>query len=253
MCTLLILFRPDEKWPLIIAGNRDEMINRPWLSPGKHWPNFPNIIAGKDLTAGGSWLGINKYGLVSTILNRTNSLGPSNSKLSRGDIVIEILKNKTIEEALYYIKSIDNSQWKAFNLFIANNKSAYWIKSTSKDKIRINPISKGKYFLDSHDLNSDFSDRYKYNKDKFKILKHPNPDNTQWDEWIKFLARTNHPDNVPLAAMNINSKYKKNYGTISSALVALPSDKSKNRKQDSIFLFNNTSPDKNNFYSINTC
>jgi hypothetical protein len=53
--------------------------------------------------------------------------------------------------------------------------------------------------------------------------------------------------------MNINSKYKKNYGTISSALVALPSDKIKNRKLDSIFLFNNTSPDKNNFYSINTC
>ena len=69
----------------------------------------------------------------------------------------------------------------------------------------------------------------------------------------KFLARTNHPDNAPLAAMNISGKYKKNYGTISSALVALPSDRIKNKKLDSIFLFNNTSPDKNNFYSINTC
>ena len=94
MCTLLILFRPKDKWPLIIAGNRDEMIDRPWLSPGKHWPDSPNIIAGKDLTAGGSWLGINEHGLVATILNRSNSLGPSSNKLSRGNIVIDVLNKK---------------------------------------------------------------------------------------------------------------------------------------------------------------
>jgi len=151
MCTLLILFRPKDKWPLIIAGNRDEMIDRPWLSPGKHWPDSPNIIAGKDLTAGGSWLGINEHGLVATILNRSNSLGPSSNKLSRGNIVIDVLNKNNIEDALSYIKSINNSKWKPFNLFLANNKRAYWIKSNGKDKIEIHNIPEGKHFLDSHD------------------------------------------------------------------------------------------------------
>src|SRR6056300_1233867 len=114
MCTLLILFRPKEKWPLIIAGNRDEILDRPWISPGK------------DLTAGGSWLGINKTGLVATILNRKNSLGPSNDKFSRGEIIINVLKNNDINKALAYLKTIDNSKWKPFNLFIANSNSAYW-------------------------------------------------------------------------------------------------------------------------------
>lgn len=253
MCTLLILFRPREKWPLIIAGNRDEMIDRPWLSPGKHWADSPNIIAGKDLTAGGSWLGVNKCGLVTTILNRKNSLGPSNDKLSRGNIVINILKNNNIENALTYIKSIDNSKWKPFNLFIANNKNAYWIKSTSKNKIKINRITEGKHFLDSQDLNSNLSDRYNHNNIRFKSLKHPNPEKSKWQEWIDFLSDKSHPKDKPLAAMNINNNSIKNYRTISSSIIAIPTNKNKINKLVPIFLFSDTSPDKNNFYSINTC
>jgi len=38
MCTLVILRRPGNEWPVIIASNRDEMIDRPWLSPARHWP-----------------------------------------------------------------------------------------------------------------------------------------------------------------------------------------------------------------------
>jgi len=67
------------------------------------------------------------------------------------------------------------------------------------------------------------------------------------------LSEKSHPEDKPLAAMNIHNKYLKNYGTMSSAIVAMPADKLKNSKKKSIFLFNDTSPDKNNFYSINTC
>jgi uncharacterized protein with NRDE domain len=253
MCTLLILFRPKEKWPLIIAGNRDEILDRPWISPGKHWPAYPNIIAGKDLTAGGSWLGINKTGLVATILNRKNSLGPSNDKFSRGEIIINVLKNNDINKALAYLKTIDNSKWKPFNLFIANSNSAYWIKNIGKEKIIINPILEGKYFLDSHDINSKLSDRYIYNKDTFQSLKNPNPEKSEWEEWINFLSQTNCPNNKPMAAMNIKNKYINNYGTMSSAIIAIPSDVMKNKNNNTIFLFNNSSPDKNKFYAINTC
>ena len=148
MCTLLILYRPNNKWPLILAGNRDEMKNRPWLPPGKHWSKCNGIIAGKDLTAGGSWLGINTNGLVATILNRTNSLGPDIEKNSRGKIIIDILKNKTLDAALNYIKLLDSTKWKPFNLFLANNKKAYWVKSSDKDELSINIIPEGKQGVD---------------------------------------------------------------------------------------------------------
>jgi len=253
MCTLLILYRPLHKWPLIIAGNRDEMKNRPSLSPGKHWAIDKNIIAGKDLTAGGSWLGINNRGLIATILNRPNSLGPNKEKFSRGDIIINVLKNKDIKTALTYIELLDITNWRPFNLFIANNKNAYWIKNTGKNKVTINLISEGRHFLDSYDLNSKKSDRYNNNINKFNSLKDPDPDKSDWKEWIDFLASTSHPKNKPLAAMNISNSYNNNYGTLSSSIIALPSDNELKKNNKPIFLFNKTTPDKNNFYNINTC
>jgi len=252
MCTLLILFRPKTKWPVIIAGNRDEMNNRPWLSPGKHWKNHSNIIAGKDTVAGGSWLGINTNGIICTILNRQNSLGPDKTKLSRGEIIINILKNKNMSSVLNYIKLLDSSKWRPFNLFIADNKNAYWAKNTENNNIELNPIKKGKHFLDSHDLNSIESDRYSYNIKEYTNLPDPDPDIFSWNEWIEFLARTSHPKNKPLAAMNIKKHNDKDYGTLCSSILALPSDKIKNIKKP-IFLFNKTSPDIKKFYSINTC
>jgi len=256
MCTLLILYRPKNKWPLIIAGNRDEMKDRPWLPPGKHWGKCDGIIAGKDLTAGGSWLGINTNGLVATILNRTNSLGPDIEKNSRGKIIIDILKNKTLDEALNYIKLLDITKWKPFNLFLANNKKAYWVKSSDKVTLSINIIPEGKHFLDSHDINSTQSERYLYNNNKFKVLNDPNPDSLEWKEWkewINLLAEKSYPKGKPLAAMNITNKYKKNYGTLSSAIIALPSDQELNNNTKPLFLFSDISPDNNKFYNINTC
>jgi len=84
MCTVVILRRPGHAWPIIIAANRDEMANRPWLPPGRHWPDRADVVAGIDQLAGGTWLGINDLGVVAGILNRRNSLGHDPRLRSRG-------------------------------------------------------------------------------------------------------------------------------------------------------------------------
>ena len=71
MCTVVILRRPDHRWPVLIGANRDEMIDRPWKPPGRHWPDRPEVVAGLDILAGGSWLGINDWGVAAAVLNRT--------------------------------------------------------------------------------------------------------------------------------------------------------------------------------------
>ena len=77
MCSVVIDYRPDADWPVILAANRDEMLDRPWDPPGRHWPDRPNVVAGRDRLAGGSWLGLNDEGVVAGILNRVDSLGPN--------------------------------------------------------------------------------------------------------------------------------------------------------------------------------
>jgi len=91
MCTLVILRRPDHRWPVLIGANRDEMIDRPWDPPGRHWPDRPEVVAGLDKLAGGSWLGINDWGVAAAVLNRHGSLGPAPGIRSRGELVLEAL------------------------------------------------------------------------------------------------------------------------------------------------------------------
>ena len=48
MCSVVIDYRPDAAWPVILAANRDEMLARPWDPPGRHWPDRPNVVAGRE-------------------------------------------------------------------------------------------------------------------------------------------------------------------------------------------------------------
>ncbi|MGH6991130.1 MAG: NRDE family protein, partial [Stellaceae bacterium] len=91
MCTLILLRRPGHDWPVILGANRDEMVARPWQPPARHWPDRPEVVAGLDELAGGSWLGVNDHGVIAGILNRHGSLGPAPGQRSRGELVLEAL------------------------------------------------------------------------------------------------------------------------------------------------------------------
>ena len=82
MCTLVLLRRPGHPWPLVLAANRDEMADRPWRPPGRHWPDRPGVVGGRDDLAGGSWLALNDFGMVAAVLNRHGSLGPEADRKS---------------------------------------------------------------------------------------------------------------------------------------------------------------------------
>ncbi len=84
MCSVVILRRPGHDWPVILGANRDEMSERPWLPPGRHWPDRPWVVAGLDQLAGGSWLGLNDHGVVAGIMNRPQSLGPAAGQAQPG-------------------------------------------------------------------------------------------------------------------------------------------------------------------------
>lgn len=82
MCTLALYFRVFEDYPLVIAANRDEHYDRPSMVPHA-WQTSPVIVAGKDLWAGGTWLGVNEHGLTAAILNRRTASGAADSSQSR--------------------------------------------------------------------------------------------------------------------------------------------------------------------------
>src|SRR5262249_36728407 len=107
MCTVVILRRPDAAWPVLFASNRAERAGRPWGPPGHHWPDRAEVVAGRDDLAGGSWLGVNKSGVVAAILNRHGTLGPAPGLRSRGELVLEALDHHDAADAAKALGALD--------------------------------------------------------------------------------------------------------------------------------------------------
>ena len=140
MCTVVFLRRPDHRWPLILAANRDERIARPWQAPGRHWPDRPDVVAGRDELAGGTWLGLNHSGVVAAVMNREGSLGPDPEKRSRGELPLEALDHADADAAVEALSHLDGAAYRPFNLVIADNRDAYWLKSTGGGPLAVTAI-----------------------------------------------------------------------------------------------------------------
>src|SRR6185437_9531743 len=143
MCTLVILRRPDHRWPVLIGANRDEMIDRPWQAPDRHWPDRPEVVGGLDQLAGGSWFGINDWGVAAAVLNRQGSLGPAAGQRSRGELVLESLDHADAVDAAAALSHLDPSAYRTFNLIVADNRDAFWLKHDGSSYIDLQPIKEG--------------------------------------------------------------------------------------------------------------
>ena len=86
MCLVAIAWQAHPRYPLIILGNRDEFHQRPTVA-ANWWPEAPDVFGGRDLQAGGSWLGISRTGRLAVVTN--NPLRPPSAehRLSRGNLV----------------------------------------------------------------------------------------------------------------------------------------------------------------------
>ncbi|MFB4262025.1 NRDE family protein [Nonomuraea sp. GTA35] len=85
MCTLIV--RTGRR--LSLMGVRDELADRPWEGPGEHWPDYPGVIGGRDLKAGGTWLAVNPADRrAAALLNGRGRAADERTKVSRGDLAL---------------------------------------------------------------------------------------------------------------------------------------------------------------------
>lgn len=228
MCTVVILRRPGTSWPLILGANRDESLSRPWLPPARHWPDRADVVAGRDELAGGTWLGVNDEGVLAAVMNREGSLGPAEDKRSRGELVLEALDHPDADLAAASLRHLETTAYRAFNLVIADNRDAYWLKSTGRGSIEVTPIEPGLSMLTARDLNDTSSARIAAFLPRFKEVKAPDPGNSDWRDWEALMA-AGPPEgsDEPRAAMAIDPI--EGYGTVSGSLIALSSETGQNR------------------------
>lgn len=94
MCLIALAYKAHQEFPLIVAANRDEDPQRP-AEPAHFWPDAPNLLAGRDLKAGGTWLGITRQGRFAAITNYRDMRLPVPAHApSRGALVRQALENR---------------------------------------------------------------------------------------------------------------------------------------------------------------
>ncbi|HRL21351.1 MAG TPA: NRDE family protein [Alcaligenes sp.] len=119
MCIAYIALGVNTDWPLIIAANRDEFHARPALA-ARPWPNEPAILAGLDVRAGGTWLGLEReHGRLALLTNYREPLAaPEPGRRSRGELIPQFLRERRPPAAFLQELHAQDQHYAGFNLFV---------------------------------------------------------------------------------------------------------------------------------------
>jgi len=152
MCLLLIAINSNPNYKLIIAANRDEFYGRPTM-PAHFWNDYPSILAGKDIQAGGTWLGITKTGRISAITNIRKGLKQKDNAPTRGLLTADYLRNNI--DPLDYLKIVKQiaSNYNGFNLILGDTENFYYFSNMQGS---IEKLENGIYGLSNGFLDSDW-------------------------------------------------------------------------------------------------
>jgi uncharacterized protein with NRDE domain len=90
MCVLAFAWRAHPRWRLVLAGNRDELHARPAAALAR-WTEPDHLLAGRDLEAGGTWLGVSEHGRLAVITNLRGHGPPAPGRPSRGALATDLL------------------------------------------------------------------------------------------------------------------------------------------------------------------
>lgn len=153
MCVIYLAFQKHSEYPLILLANRDEFYDRPTAAAEK-WEDFPNILAGRDLVHGGTWLGVNDAGRFAAVTNFHQPSAPKGT-VSRGNLVADFLKeNDSSENYLQEIKQ-NREKFSGFNLFVgkvnSEKQEVFYYSNRSED---IQKLECGIYGLSNHLLDT---------------------------------------------------------------------------------------------------
>jgi uncharacterized protein with NRDE domain len=150
MCLIFLSLNQHPQYKLIIAANRDEFYQRK-TAPADFWIDHPHILAGRDLEAAGTWLGISKSGKISLVTNYRDLANLKSSAPSRGQLVSEYLINGDAPQT--YLKKLSTRahQYNGFNL-LAGYPHAMWYFSNYENQVR--QLATGVYGLSNHLLDT---------------------------------------------------------------------------------------------------
>ncbi|NOY79367.1 MAG: hypothetical protein GXP31_00020 [Kiritimatiellaeota bacterium] len=155
MCLLVLAFHSLPDQPIAVAANRDECYERP-SEPPRLIHQTPGIVAGRDLRAGGTWLGLNEFGVIVGLTNRHAGNGDSGTAPSRGLLCLDALKAPSAREAALTAAARGGS-CNPFSMMTVDLDEAWFVSNVDAERpVKLHP---GWYFLANGPLEDPASPR----------------------------------------------------------------------------------------------
>jgi len=124
MCLILFAWKIHQNFPLVLAANRDEFYERP-SAPAAFWEDAPNLLAGRDLREGGTWLGITRSGRIAALTNYRDPASLKTTAPSRGRLVTDyLLGRETPPDYLDRIQD-DSNLFNGFSLLVGDTEELF--------------------------------------------------------------------------------------------------------------------------------
>ncbi len=170
MCLIVFAWRPGHAQPLVVAANRDEFYARP-TKPLAQWVEAPQVFAGRDLQAGGTWLGIGANGRFAALTNIREPHQPPR-RHSRGELVSDFLSgNQSIAD---YFDDIGRRRlsYAGFNLLLGDRDQLWHFNSR---ELVPQPLSAGLYGLSNAGLDTPWPKLLRAKAALAEVLNDPQP------------------------------------------------------------------------------
>ena len=149
MCLIVFAYDVHPSYRLILAANRDEFYERP-SAPADFWEDQPQVLAGRDLKEGGTWLGVTREGKFAAITNYRDSSAFKSNALSRGGLVSRYISGK--QNPSHYLEEISPQadKYNGFNLILGEGSDLFVFSNRGEKQ----KLKSGIYGLSNHFLNT---------------------------------------------------------------------------------------------------
>jgi uncharacterized protein with NRDE domain len=147
MCLILVAWKVHPDLPLAVAANRDEFHARP-AARAAFWADQPDILAGRDLQAGGTWMGVSRGGRFAAVTNYRGGTEPGAAQ-SRGSLVTQYLGGTEVAQL-----SERKTAYSGFNLLASDGSALWWLSNRDSEARQLAPgwYGLGNLLLDSPDV-----------------------------------------------------------------------------------------------------
>ena len=126
MCLIVFAWQAHPDYRLIVAANRDEYHGRA-AREAHWWPDAPDILAGRDLQAGGTWLAAGRNGRFATVTNYRENQRPKAGLQSRGEIATGFVAGS--DAPLAFVSAFDGSRYAGVNVLAADAESLCYVSN----------------------------------------------------------------------------------------------------------------------------